>query len=59
MVEMESEDDGDVAIAALHHREHVGRVLSVCWSVRQTDPDDPIACSWPGTAQAQHTNPVE
>ena len=38
MVEMESEDDGDAAITALHHREHVGRVLSVCWSMRQTDP---------------------
>jgi RNA recognition motif-containing protein len=47
MVEMESEDDGDAAITALHHREHVGRVLSVCWSVRQTDP---------GSEQEQMTN---
>jgi RNA recognition motif-containing protein len=38
MVEMESEHDGDAAIAALHHREHAGRVLSVCWSVREADP---------------------
>ena len=31
-IEMESEEDGAAAIAALNHREHCGRVLSVCWS---------------------------
>jgi RNA recognition motif-containing protein len=30
-VEMALEDGGTVAIAALNHREHHGRVLSVCW----------------------------
>lgn len=32
VVEMESHAGGTAAIAALHHREHCGRVLSVCWS---------------------------
>ena len=31
-VEMESEEGGTAAIAALHHLEYGGRVLSVCWS---------------------------
>src|SRR5579862_4827746 len=31
-VEMESEEGGAAAIAALDHREHFGRVLSVGWS---------------------------
>lgn len=31
-VEMESEEAGTAAIAALNQREHFGRVLSVCWS---------------------------
>ena len=33
IIEMESESSAAVAIAALNHREHLGRVLSVCWSV--------------------------
>lgn len=39
-VEMESEEGAVAAIAALHHQEHAGRVLSVCWSDR---PDDQVA----------------
>ena len=31
-IEMASEEGGAAAIAALHHREQGGRVLSVCWS---------------------------
>jgi hypothetical protein len=31
-IEMESEESGWEAILALNHREHFGRVLSVCWS---------------------------
>jgi RNA recognition motif-containing protein len=32
VVQMESDEDGEAAIAALNHREHFGRELSVCWS---------------------------
>ena len=31
LIEMVSEGCGAAAIAALNHREHLGRVLSVCW----------------------------
>jgi RNA recognition motif-containing protein len=31
-VEMENDQEGNAAIAALSGREHEGRVLSVCWS---------------------------
>jgi len=31
-IEMESDEGGVAAIAALHQQEHYGRVLSVCWS---------------------------
>ena len=31
LVEMESHEGSAAAIAALNHREHFGRVLSVCW----------------------------
>ena len=31
-IEMESEEAGATAIAALNHREHCGRVLSVRWN---------------------------
>jgi hypothetical protein len=31
-IEMESEESGWEAILALNHREHFGKVLSVCWS---------------------------
>jgi RNA recognition motif-containing protein len=31
-IEMESEESGAAAIAALNNQEHVGRVLSVCWN---------------------------
>jgi len=31
-IEMESEENGWEAILALNHREHFGKVLSVCWS---------------------------
>jgi RNA recognition motif-containing protein len=31
-IEMESDESGTAAIAALNHREHDGRVLSVCWN---------------------------
>ena len=31
-IEMESDEGGTAAIAALNHREHDGRVLSVCWN---------------------------
>jgi RNA recognition motif-containing protein len=33
-VEMEPVDAGQAAIAALHGRIHVGKILSVCWSDR-------------------------
>jgi len=39
IVEMASRADGTAAIAALHHREHCGRSLSVCWSVEANDCD--------------------
>ncbi len=31
-IEMESEESGWEAILALNHREHFGKLLSVCWS---------------------------
>ena len=31
-VEMRSEESGAAAIAALHHRDYCGQILSVCWS---------------------------
>ena len=37
-IEMESEEEGAAAIAALNHQEHFGRVLSVCWSDRSKGP---------------------
>jgi RNA recognition motif-containing protein len=39
IVEMASRADGTAAIAALHHREHCGRSLSVCWSVEANNCD--------------------
>jgi len=33
-IEMASKQRGTAAIAALHHRQHWGQVLSVCWAPR-------------------------
>lgn len=41
-VQMEFEQDGETAIAALNGRTHCGRVLSVCWSKPWTH-QEPIA----------------
>jgi RNA recognition motif-containing protein len=37
-IEMESDESGTAAIAALNHREHDGRVLSVCWNESAKNP---------------------
>jgi hypothetical protein len=36
-IEMESEESGWEAILALNHREHFGKVLTVCWSESSND----------------------
>jgi hypothetical protein len=38
-IEMESKRNGAAAVAALNHREHLGRVLSVCWSAGASTAD--------------------
>ena len=38
-VEMESDREGDAAIAALNGRGHRGRLLAVCWSQGRSDRD--------------------
>ncbi len=40
-VEMESEQDGETAIAALHGHLHHGRVLTVCRSIHDPEPQPP------------------
>jgi RNA recognition motif-containing protein len=37
-IHMVSDEDGAAAIAALNHRAHLGRLLSVCWSECSKDP---------------------
>ena len=37
-IEMESDEGGTAAIAALNHRKHEGRVLSVSWNESSKNP---------------------
>jgi cold-inducible RNA-binding protein len=38
-VEMVNDEEGESAIAALHGRNHGGRILSVCWSKPNSNED--------------------